>query len=245
MTSTKKQFKAVFFDLGGTLFSYGDLSEPFNNLLLNQLTIQGIEEKAGQARSKYRRAMLEAFRAFDQKSFYLHSELFVRGYRNFLLEYELESTESQGLDFYKKQIELGVRNVKPRKDAINTIQILHEADLKMGIVSNIDDDQFHPLWARMNLSQWIPYTTTSQEARSCKPDSKIFKLAMNKLDNPEPHRCIFVGDSPEHDIRGANSLGIHSIWITSNPARSARLDYRDKPDFTIRHLSELLKIALR
>ena len=78
MTSTKNQFKAVFFDLGGTLFSYGDLSEPFNNLLLNQLTVQGIEEEAGQARAKYRRAMLEAFRAFGQKSFYLHAELFVQ-----------------------------------------------------------------------------------------------------------------------------------------------------------------------
>lgn len=235
----------AFFDLGGTLFSYGDLSNAFNDLLTDQLAAQGIEEESGSARTKYRGAMQQAFQKFGQRPYYLHSELFIEGYHRFLSEYDIESTRTQGLEFYREQMELGINHVRPRSEAVEAIQTLYDANLRMGIVSNIDNDQFHSLWSQINLSRWISTVTTSEEAQSCKPDPEIFKLAMRKFGNPKPSQCMFIGDSPEHDIRGANRMGLHSVWITSRSERVLNLPSGDRPDSVIRRLTELIEIAVK
>ena len=47
-------------------------------------------------------------------------------------------------------------------------------------MSNIDDDQFDPLWEQMALGHLFHATTTSEEARSCKPHPGIYRLALEK-----------------------------------------------------------------
>ena len=44
-----------------------------------------------------------------------------------------------------------------------------------------------------------------------KPDSQIFLRAAEKLE-VLPSECVFIGDHPENDVQGAESVGMKGIW---------------------------------
>ncbi len=105
-------------------------------------------------------------------------------------------------------------------------------------MSNIDDDQFEPLFEQLGLRPLFDCTTTSEEARSCKPDPEIFRLALRKAGNPRPEEVVFVGDSAPHDVAGAAALGMTTVLL----GRAAPPD-GPAPDHVIRQLGELLEIV--
>jgi FMN phosphatase YigB (HAD superfamily) len=87
----------------------------------------------------------------------------------------------------------------------------------VAIVSNIDDDQLEAVWPRLGLAPLVDAVTTSEEARSCKPHPDIFRRALGKAGDPPAESVVFVGDSPWHDVAGANALGMTSVLIGSAP----------------------------
>ena len=91
------EYRAVFFDLGGTLFRYGDLRAPFNQLLLDQLAPHGCSPEPDEARRAYGRAMATAFREFGERPFYRHADLFCAGLRQFLADFGVSSRQQEGL----------------------------------------------------------------------------------------------------------------------------------------------------
>ena len=78
--------------------------------------------------------------------------------------------------------------------------MLRERDLHVGIVSNVDDDQFRAAWSGFGLEDHVDAVTTSEEAGSCKPDAAIYRLALAKAGGPPPEAVVFVGDSVPHDV---------------------------------------------
>ena len=131
-----------------------------------------------------------------------------------------------------------------RDDCLDTLRRLRDAGRYLAIVSNIDDDYLHPMVERTGLAALLHTWTSSEEARSCKPDSGIFELALAKA-KVEAQNVIFVGDSAHHDVLGAQRMGMRTVLIQepgaqapgADPARSAT------PDHTIAELAELLPIA--
>ena len=67
-------------------------------------------------------------------------------------------------------------------------------------------------WEKLGLSQYVNFLVTSEEAGVEKPDPKIFKLALSKL-NLNASEVIMIGDNEEKDIAGAKQLGIKSYCI--------------------------------
>lgn len=236
-------FRAVLFDLGGTLFRYGDLRGRFNRLLLAELGERGHGHAPDDVRRVYGRCMEGAFRVLADRPYYLHSELFREGHRRFLEAFGLEGTAESGLAFYRAQIRLGIEEVQPRSGAVATLEALRARGTSLGVVSNIDDDQFWPLWERMGLAHLFDHTTTSEDARSCKPDPGIFALALERSGAPAPESCLFVGDSPFHDVRGARRVGMHTALITSRPDKLREAAPEERPHHVIRELPELLEIV--
>ena len=165
--------------------------------------------------------------------------------RHFLASFDAEPAADDGLgQLYEGQAELGLAAVRPRPDAAETLLALRERELHLAIVSNIDDDQFHPLWQRMGLAHFFDATTTSEEARSCKPDRGIFEHALAKATNLRAEHVVFVGDSPEHDVAGARALGMRTVLITDHAAELPWEPRGDaKPDHVIRALSDLVPIV--
>lgn len=233
--------RAVFFDLGGTLFAYGQLRGHFDELLKRLLASHGVRASEDAMRRAYREAMARQFAAFSDRPYYLHRDLFEAAHRDFLEQFGAAPAAGDGVGhLYVGQVELGLDAVVPRPRAAETLAALRERGLHLGIVSNIDDDQFHPLWQKMGLGGFVDATTTSEEARSCKPDRRIFELALGKARGVRPEDSFFVGDSPFHDVAGARAMGMTTVLITD---RSAEPEGGPRADHVIRELPELLAVV--
>jgi len=230
--------RAVFFDFGGTLFSYGALRERFDGLLQEVASQHGIEAPPEELRLAYRTTMAEAFLEYRDRPFYLHRELFESAQRGFVRRLGGQARPVDERFLYDRQSELGLARVSPRPDARETLLSLRKRGLHLGIVSNIDDDQFHPLWQRLGLESLFHATTTSEEARSCKPDPGIFRVALEKAGNPAPEEVVFVGDSALHDVAGAGALGMKTVLIGREPQ-----DEELRPDHVIASLCELSELV--
>jgi HAD superfamily hydrolase (TIGR01549 family) len=82
----------------------------------------------------------------------------------------------------------------------------------------------------------------SEEVGVSKPDSRMFRKALDALGINEQERAdvIMVGNNLSRDIRGANALGLRSVWIHRNeryPIEPA--DEWEKPMHVVHSSTEL------
>jgi putative hydrolase of the HAD superfamily len=134
---------------------------------------------------------------------------------------------------------VGFEAVQAREGVGETLAALRRRGLFLAIVSNIDNDQFHPLWERIGLDPYFDAITTSEEARSCKPHPEIYRHALDKAGDVAPEEVVFVGDSLEFDVVGANALGMTSVLITDPPSQ---VEGDEDPDYVIESIPEVLQI---
>jgi len=67
-----------------------------------------------------------------------------------------------------------------------------------------------------------------------KPAPHLFRVALARLGVP-PEEAAMVGDSFNSDVRGAQGVGLRTIWIAPPGATSEGI----RPDITIHHFDEL------
>ena len=82
--------------------------------------------------------------------------------------------------------------------------------------------------------------TISQAVGVSKPDSAIFALALQAI-GARARTTLFVGDSPEHDIAGADAAGMQTAWMSLG--RQWSLD-DVTPDYTLDHVWQVRDIVL-
>ncbi len=78
-----------------------------------------------------------------------------------------------------------------------------------------------------------------------KPDARMFRYALDTLgiEEHEYGSVIMVGNYLARDIKGANSLGLISVWLDWSPRRpKVPKDASEQPSYTIRLPLELLPI---
>lgn len=90
-----------------------------------------------------------------------------------------------------------------------------------------------PIIERFNLLDWFNLILTSETAVSCKPDPRIFELAMAKM-QLTPDECVFVGDSEVNDIYGARRAGMGTIRYCENRGK-----FDSEADTVVDRLSQI------
>ncbi len=78
-----------------------------------------------------------------------------------------------------------------------------------------------------------------------KPDARIFRHALDALgiEAQDYGRVIMVGNYLARDIKGANALGLISVWLDWSPRRpKLPADESERPTYTIKLPLELLPI---
>ena len=88
----------------------------------------------------------------------------------------------------------------------------------------------------------------SEEVGAHKPDAAMFLRALEQLAIPpaEYSRVVMVGNHLGRDIKGANALGLISVWLDWAPRRhKVPVDASETPDFTIKMPLELLDVLDR
>lgn len=239
---------AVFFDFGGTLFSYTAVhGRAFFPILMESLERLGVEAEPAHAGRAYRDASRESFLAFNPKPYYLHRELFEDTYRRFALALGAEADRAFIDWFYDQQREMFYAGCALREDCLATLSALRDADVQLAIVSNIDDDYLVPMVEKLGLAEVLHDWTSSEEARSCKPHDEIFRYSMRKAGVDDPARVLFVGDSAYHDVAGAREVGMRTALIQEEGVVAPGSDAGSEhgADHVIEALSELVEIVRR
>lgn len=203
--------KGIFFDLGGTLFSYRHVSRRHGELLTATAARLALADPKDLKRA-YATAMQEMTARYADLDYYLHRDLF-RDSLVRALELVGAPAEEPLVDWYLDEHRDAVFGCLELKDDCHeTLQALHARGYYQSIVSNIDDDMLDPLVKREGLDRWLQHWTSSEQARSCKPHRRFFEICLEKS-GLAADEVLFVGDSPEHDIAGAAALGMHTALI--------------------------------
>lgn len=232
--------RAVFFDFGGTLFSYAEVRPYFDRMLQELARRHAISASIEEIRRTYRRTVAKKMAEFLPRPFYLHRDLFEEAQADLLTAFGADPDQSGEPGLYQGQSEVGYAAVHPRDGVGETLAALRQQGLHLGIVSNIDEDQFHPLWERIGLGPYFDAVTTSEEARSCKPHPGIYRHALGKAGDVAPEEVVFVGDSLDYDVVGANALGMTTVLINDPPSQ---VEGDEDPDYVIETIPEVLQIV--
>jgi putative hydrolase of the HAD superfamily len=121
-------------------------------------------------------------------------------------------------------------------DTLETLQALRERELAIGLVSNtMWPGQHHRTQLdRFGVSPYLDHAVFSADVGVWKPQPGIYYLGLEAL-GVQAGQAIFVGDTPRHDIAGAQGVGMRAVY--KHNGRRAQPDVT--PDATIGHLAEL------
>lgn len=233
--------RAVFFDFAGTLFS----SRALRDAHLEQLRFVGeaigVTAPDDDLRAAYRQGMSVAYRSVAPRPYYLHRELFGDAFGAMAqsLGGELEAAQVERV--VDLQYQATVDHVVLRDDCLDTLRQLRAHGLHVQIVSNIDDEQLDPMVAHLGLDSVLDAWTSSETAKSCKPDPGIYRWALQRA-GCEAGDVLFVGDSPAHDVVGPGDLGMTTALLLAD-ARPGAPD--GSPDFVVERLGEVVELATR
>lgn len=88
----------------------------------------------------------------------------------------------------------------------------------LALLSNFDHGpSARALLARLDLTSSFAYVGISDELGWRKPEPRVFADVLAALEL-EPAHCLYVGDSPEFDLAGAEAAGMPSAWINRKDA---------------------------
>jgi putative hydrolase of the HAD superfamily len=227
---------AVCFDFAGTLFSDRDLRSVHLQQLQFVATAAGDADATDQElRAAYRQGMGMSFRAIGGRTSYLHRELFGGAFAGMAATLGGSIDEATAQQAVDRQYRATIDHAVLRPDALATLQALRDVGCHLQIVSNIDEEQLAPMVQRFGLGALVDVAISSEVAGFCKPDRRIFELALANA-GATPERTLFVGDSPSHDVAGPAAVGIRTAWLDA--------DHKGdpgpvKPDHTIHSLSQV------
>ena len=127
-------------------------------------------------------------------------------------------------------------------------KLLHELkkmNYPLALVADGPTDTFTNNLGPYGLYELFDAYAISEEVGVSKPDRRIFDYALEQLNIDERHygKVVMVGNSLARDIKGANQLGMITVWLDWAPRRSKTpADESEKPDYTIKAPLELLDI---
>ncbi len=93
------------------------------------------------------------------------------------------------------------------------------------------------------LGQYLDFAFCAEDVGACKPEPALFRAALDHK-RCAPAQMIHVGDHPEHDVAGAQALGIFSVWFNPTGKPWPRDEAADAEIRSLRELPDLLKSRL-
>lgn len=126
-------------------------------------------------------------------------------------------------------------------DAIPALAALRGAGSRrparpVGIITNGPADVQADKVELLHVGGLVDFVIISGVFGVAKPDPAIFVEALRRA-GATPEETVFVGDSAEHDIAGAQAAGLRSVWI--NRAGSPWSLPAPGPDRQIEHIGQL------
>jgi len=218
MNNNKIKAKAIIFDLWGTVALGEEATHLFERIQqrlgLNELTVQeftdGLEKSIMTQKFETEKEMMKA----------------VCDYFSII---PADITVNDLILLIRRNDNLS----KPYDDAAKIIQEL-DFKSKIGLISNTTCFGPKKLLQKFSLDKYFKGKVFSFEVGLLKPNPKIFKLALNRLDS-SPKETVMIGDSLKKDIIPAKNLGMKTILVD----RNKKYTQTKEADAIINSLNEL------
>ncbi len=200
-------FKAVIFDIDGTLYSYAANDkiavESLCEYAANILHVEESEFRTtyNEARRIVKEERLKDGGARHSKVLFFQTTLELLGKSAF--HYVLEMYDVYWNNF--------LENMKPFDGAFEFIEKLKSLNVKISLCTDMTTHIQYRKIKKLGLDKFIDFMVTSEETGLEKPAREMFELALKKL-NVNAEDTAFFGDSLERDIEGAARVGITPFW---------------------------------
>lgn len=204
------KFKAVLFDLDGTLCHYHPSGGKVFGDYLKSINVHFSEED--ELRSErwvhfYFANSLEI--QSDKKKFADDDKKFwVNFSRRRLVALGLSNGQAEELA-PDVSAHMGA-NYKPEthvpQDVVPTLSTLKSSGYKLGVVSNRDEPLHKDLKA-LNLDSYFDFSLAGGEVQSFKPDLRIFQRGL-ELAGTAAYETMYIGDNYYADVRGSLRAGL-------------------------------------
>ncbi len=96
-------------------------------------------------------------------------------------------------------------------DALDVLESIRD-EFIVGMITNGPTDIQQPKIDLLAIEHLFDFTLISESTGFWKPDPRIFELAL-ELAGVAAHEAIYIGDSPGHDVAGAQAAGIPAVWM--------------------------------
>ncbi len=210
--STIERPRAVLFDMTGTLHSQHD-AVTANRTSLSWLVEDHPDPVLRQVLAALPSGMTQAMAEVRGQPFYLTIDVMMRG---FALTLDLAGV-SVDPDRWEKFITMTmdgwVDHTTLYPGTLEVLAALRDNGIATGIVSVNDEAPLQRLVDGCGLRPHLDLVLSSEAARSCKPDPRIFEQALAAL-GVAASEAVFIGDMIDMDIVGANRVGIRSVLTT-------------------------------
>jgi putative hydrolase of the HAD superfamily len=217
--------KAVFFDLGDTLWHFPSMPPPETirgetmrriTKLLNSWGYEMTNERRFIGRDIRYAIEEETSRAF-------HGDCVDPGYpgicQRIAVRHEMNLSEAQGSELWGTWNLGGAflgRALYP--DALPTLKWLRDRGFRLAAVTNrgYSGPLFHEEVRELGLTDLFEHAVISCDVGYMKPHPQIFQVALELMD-VEADEVAMVGDSLRADVEGAKTLGMTAIWRRPPP----------------------------
>jgi putative hydrolase of the HAD superfamily len=125
---------------------------------------------------------------------------------------------------------LAVRHqVEPYERALEVLEEL-AGRYTLGALTNGNADIF-----KVDIGVCFDFAFSAEQLGASKPLPDLFHAGMRET-GAASHEMVHVGDNPDHDVRGARQVGIHTVWM--NIARES-WPGEDPADEEVQRLEDL------
>lgn len=224
---TQHDIEAVFWDIGGVILRMESARTGHRAFVEWLVSEYETDYPAEEALLTWRETLGEYFDERTGTEFRASREGYRRAVDAVLAE---DIRESEWRDQFEQ---IHTEHAESNPDAVETIEILADTPLHIGVLSDVDHEEGKRLLEGFDLFDQFDSFTTSEEVGKTKPDPAMFETALEKAD-VEPTAAMMVGDRYSHDMQGGRQAGLRTVGYGTDAGPAV--------DYQIRNLREVLTI---
>jgi HAD superfamily hydrolase (TIGR01549 family) len=231
-----RRFKAVFFDVGGTILRMGEPEIVYRDILAEhgyQVDLQTVKRAVTEARQVAR-----AVEAGPLPDLTIIAEREVQRRDMMVCEILRGLGVSEGFEECRQAIWdswLGARVFHQYPEAESVLARLKQQGYIVGAISNWES-RLEALCGNHGLRDYFDFILASEAEGHVKPSPFLFKKALH-LAGVRPDEALHVGDNYREDVLAAQAVGISAVLLARDGAPPA--DHSP----TVPTLAELLPLA--
>lgn len=238
---TNKCYKAVFFDLGGTL-RIALMDEPYMRHARRKMAEIAGSELPYEAFYQLVEERYEPYRKWAT------GQLKESGDEELWCQWLLPDHDHARIRQVCHELSFQYRQAKGRRVLVDggaeVIRTLHQRGYRLGIISNLIGENEVPDWLEEDgLDPYFDSVILSSVCHMRKPGPDIYQLACADL-GVAPEACVSVADNIKRDIPGAKAAGIGCNIIFDSPEKKHPVKFTEetRPDAVITNFLELLDL---